>query len=58
MSSGVRAFILTARGDLTGAETAGIFIKALPRIKKLATKNRGPFIAPIQRDSAVEIMRI
>jgi hypothetical protein len=58
MSSGVRAFILTARGDLTGAEMASIFIKALPRIKKLATKNHGPFIARVQRDSSVEIIRI
>lgn len=35
LAAGVRAFVLTARGDLIGKEMADIFIMALPRMKKL-----------------------
>jgi len=57
LSSNVRAFILTATGDLTGAEMAQIFIKALPAIKRTAAKTRPPFIARIQRNGTVELIR-
>src|SRR5205085_11068593 len=57
LSANVRAFILTTKGDLTGAEMAQIFIKALSRIKRMATKTPPPFIARVQRDSTVELIR-
>ena len=34
-AANVRAFVLTSRGDLTGAEVSQIFVKALPSIKSL-----------------------
>jgi len=58
LNSGVRAFVLTARGDLTGAEMAEIFLKALASIKRVASENPAPFIARIPRDGSVEIIRI
>lgn len=57
LRSGVRAFVLTARGDLTGPEMAGIFVNALPAIKKVASENSAPFIARVHRDGSVEIIR-
>jgi hypothetical protein len=35
MSAKVRAFVLTARGDLSGVEIGEIFVKALPRMRIL-----------------------
>jgi hypothetical protein len=57
LDSGVRAFVLTARGDLTGAEMAAIFVKALPAIRRMAKETAPPFIARVQRDGTVEILR-
>ncbi len=57
LRSKVRAFVLTARGDLTGAEMAEIFIKASPAMKRMSRDVAGPFIARIQRDSSVELLR-
>lgn len=57
LGTNVRAFILTAKGDLTGAEIANIFIQALPGIKRMAALTTPPFIARVQRDSTVEIIR-
>ena len=56
LNSGVRAFILTARGDLTGAEMAEIFIKALPSIKRMAGSIPAPFIARVHRDGSVDLI--
>jgi hypothetical protein len=47
LNSQVRAFVLTARGDLTGAEMAAIFIKALPAFKRMA----GEIPAPSSHES-------
>ena len=57
LDSGVRAFVLTARGDLTGAEMAAIFLKALPSIKRVALETQAPFVARVQRDGRVEVIR-
>jgi hypothetical protein len=57
MSAGVRAFVLTARGDLSGAEIGQIFVKALPTIKRSCATDSGPFVAHVNRDGSVSIMK-
>lgn len=52
----VGAFVLTARGDLNGAEIGNIFIKALPAMKKLCATVMPPFIAHVSKDSAVTLV--
>ena len=52
----VRAFVLTARGDLSGPEIADIFIKALRPIKKVCAKVAPPFIARVSRDGNVSLI--
>jgi predicted nuclease of predicted toxin-antitoxin system len=54
--SSVAAFILTA-GDVTGAEMANIFIKALPKMRRFVTKYERPFIASVTRSGAVVLIR-
>lgn len=54
----VRAFILTARGDLSGAEVGQIFIKAMPAMKKLCDTATPPFIARVSRDSSVTLVKL
>ena len=39
-AAAVRAFVLTAKGDLSGQEMAEVFVKALPAIKKLPESPR------------------
>lgn len=51
LRNGVRAFVLTA-GDITGEEMAWLFVKALPRLQRLLTRIRRPFIAAISRAGA------
>lgn len=53
LAAKVRAFVLTARGDLSGAEVGQIFIKALPAMKKLCAATKPPFIARVSRDGSV-----
>ena len=55
-SASVRAFILTARGDLSGPEMAEIFIKALPGMKRLIARTSGPLIARNTRAGDVEVI--
>lgn len=55
-AANVRAFVLTARGDLTGAEVGQIFVKALPAMKKLCRVTSPPFIALVSRDSKVTLI--
>ena len=57
MSAKVRAFVLTARGDLSGAEIGQIFVKAMPAIKKLCATTPPPFIARVSRDSSVTLVK-
>lgn len=53
----VAAFILTAGGDLSGAEIGQIFVKALPEIKKLCAKTAPPFIAHVSKGGAVKLVK-
>ena len=53
----VRAFVLTARGDLSVAEVGQIFVKALPAMKKLCETTKPPFIARVSRDGSVTLVK-
>jgi len=53
---GVRAFVLTG-GNLQGREMGQIFVKALPRMQRLALKNRPPFIGKVTRAGKVSILQ-
>ncbi len=55
MQSLVGAFILTARG-LTGPEMAEIYVRALPRIRRLVAKSPRPFIASVSRSGVVTLI--
>lgn len=57
ISAKVRAFVLTARGDLTGAEIGQIFVKALPAMRRICETGRGPIVAHVSRDGTVRIMK-
>lgn len=48
----VRAFVLVS-GNLTAQEMAKIFVRALPKMRKLAAKHSPPFIAKILKDGSV-----
>ena len=56
--AGVKAFVLTARKDLTGQEMAEVLVKALPKIRRLASSQPPPFIAKVGRDSSVTLLQI
>ncbi len=49
----VRAFVLTAKGDMTGQEIAQAFVLALPAMKRLCARAAPPFIARVSRNGAV-----
>jgi hypothetical protein len=55
-AANVRAFVLTSRGDLTGAEVSQIFVKALPAIKRLCERMAPPFIALVDRTGDVRLV--
>jgi predicted nuclease of predicted toxin-antitoxin system len=57
LAAKVRAFVLTARGDLSGVEVGQIFVKALPAMKKLCASTKPPFIARVSRDGSVSLVR-
>jgi predicted nuclease of predicted toxin-antitoxin system len=57
LAAKVRAFVLTARGDLSGAEVGQIFVKALPAMNKLCRTTKPPFIARVSRDGSVSLIR-
>lgn len=57
MSAKVRAFVLTTRGDLSGAEIGQIFVKALPKMRQLCATDSGPFVAHVSRDGSVSIKK-
>jgi len=56
-AANVRAFVLAARGDLSGAEVGQIFAKALLAMKKLCATTAPPFIALVSRDSKVTLIK-
>ena len=51
-SCGVRLFTLTAK-DVQGEEMATIFLRAMPAMRRLVTKQKPPFIAKVTRSAAV-----
>ena len=56
-AANVRAFVLAARGDLSGPEVGQIFVKTLPAMKKLCATTAPPFIAVVSRDSKVRLIK-
>jgi predicted nuclease of predicted toxin-antitoxin system len=54
-AANVRAFVLTSRGDLTGAEVSRIFVKALPAIKRICERAAPPFVALVERTGKVRL---
>lgn len=55
LSAGVGAFVLTA-ADLGGAEMADAFVRALPRMRRIVTGQRRPFIARVSATGSVTLM--
>jgi hypothetical protein len=55
MVARVRAFILS-RGKIPAVELAAIFLRALPRVRRVVAMHRGPFIARITRGSKVKVI--
>ncbi len=55
MKAKVGVFTLMA-GDLQGAEMAGIFIKALPAMKRFILRHPPPFIAKITKSSSISLL--
>ena len=58
MTGKVCAFVLTAKGDLSGVEIGRIFVQALPAMKKLCAATAPPFVAHVSRDGGVSIVKI
>jgi len=56
LSSKTRSFVLVS-SNLPGSEIAQIFVKALPRMKRLCQRQRPPFIAHVHKDGTVVLMR-
>jgi hypothetical protein len=53
-----RACVFTlASQQMTGPEMAEAFVKARHRIKQLARKHQGPFIAKVYRDGTVKMWK-
>ena len=46
LNSGVRAFVLTNR-NLSGDEMAKLFVQSLPKMRRVAGRQRGAFIAAV-----------
>ena len=57
LSSKMQSFVLVS-SNLPGAEIAQIFVKVLPRMKRLCQRQRPPFIAHVHKDGTVALMRI
>lgn len=57
LTAKVRAFVLTARGDLSGAEIGQILIKGLPAMNKLCATVTPPFVAHVSRDGSVAVIK-
>jgi predicted nuclease of predicted toxin-antitoxin system len=54
-AANVRAFVLSASGDLSGTEVSQIFVKALPSIKRFCQRTAPPFIALVGRGGTVRL---
>lgn len=46
----VDAFVTVAHGDLRTESLAAIFLKALPRVKRVLAELKPPFLARVWRD--------
>jgi len=57
LNSKVRAFVLTA-GEMTGADQAAVFQKALPRMLRILSKTKAPFMANVTESSRVELLHL
>ena len=51
----VAAFVVTG-GNLTGDEMATIFVKAMPKIERVLSEQKRPFIARITRGGTVSVL--
>lgn len=54
LNAGVAAFVLTS-GQMSGADMANAFVKALPKIARFLEKYTPPFIARVHKDGKVEM---
>jgi uncharacterized protein with PIN domain len=52
----VRAFVLTAQGDLRAETLADNFVKALARVRRTVNQQKPPFIAKISRGGEVNVL--
>ncbi len=52
----VRAFFLTAQGDLRAEMLADNFLKALPKVQRTVDQEKPPFIAKISRGGGVTVL--
>lgn len=57
LQAGVCAFVLTAKG-LRGEENGAIIVQALPAIRRMLSKQPGPFIARITRGADVALFEL
>lgn len=53
----VRGFVLTA-ADLTGPEQADAFVRALPKMNRMAGGSRGPLIGRVGAKGGVSMLRL
>jgi hypothetical protein len=51
----VRAFVLTA-ADLTGAEQAAVFVRALGKMNRIGASSRGPLVGRSARAAIVSLL--
>ncbi len=54
--AGVRAFILTAKSQMTGAQMGTAFVAALPHVKAEALSHDGALIAHVWKDGRVQVV--
>jgi uncharacterized protein with PIN domain len=52
----VRAFVLVVRGDFRVEVLAEVFLKALPKIRVMAVKQKPPFIVKVWRDGKIALL--
>lgn len=52
----VRAFVLAAQGNLRAEMLAEIFLKALPKIRRVLERQQPPFVAKISRAGDVSLL--
>lgn len=56
LNAGVRAFVLTSRGDLNGEELATAFLSARSAIARFLKEFPPPFIARVGRDGTLAML--